>query len=85
MSRKGAEGPIVFIYSKERVTQGDPLSMLGYGIGVLPLICQQKKEFPLVKQPRYADGIGTGGAVSLIYESFLNGYRKLGQLIWLLS
>jgi hypothetical protein len=40
-----------FINSKERVTQGNTLSMVPYGIGVLPLICRLKQEFLGVKPP----------------------------------
>jgi hypothetical protein len=32
------DGAGTFLYSKEGVTQGDPLSMFAYGIGLLPLI-----------------------------------------------
>jgi hypothetical protein len=32
------DGTGTFLYSKEGVTQGDPLSMFAYGIGLLPLI-----------------------------------------------
>ena len=58
---RGKQGTCVVIFSKEGVTQGDPLSMFGYGIGVLPLIRRLKEEFPSVKQPWYADDAGAGG------------------------
>jgi hypothetical protein len=37
---RGNGGTGVFLSSKEGVTQGDPISMVAYGIGVLPLIRQ---------------------------------------------
>ena len=50
-----------FLHSKEGVTQGDPLSMISYGIGVLPLIRELRNAHPLVIQPWYADDVGAGG------------------------
>jgi hypothetical protein len=47
------------LYSKEGVMEGDPLSMFGYGIGILPLILRLKQEFPAVKQPWYANAGGS--------------------------
>jgi hypothetical protein len=44
---------------KEGVMQGDPLSMFGYGISILPLIRRLQTEFPAVKQPWYANGTGS--------------------------
>jgi hypothetical protein len=59
---QGKGGTSVLLYSKEAgVTQGDPLSMFSYGIGILPLICRLKHEFPAVKQPWYTDDAGAGG------------------------
>jgi hypothetical protein len=64
-------GTVVLIFSKEGVTQGDPLSMFGYGIGILPLIRRLKIEFPAVKQPWYADDAGAGGSFTDLRQFFL--------------
>jgi hypothetical protein len=47
--------------TKEGVTQGDPISMVAYGVGILPLIRVLKQEFPEVEQLLYAYDAGTGG------------------------
>jgi hypothetical protein len=39
-----------FIYSQDGMTQGDALAMAAYGMGLLPLICRLKEEFPTVRQ-----------------------------------
>ena len=44
-----------FLYSKEEVTQGDPLAMVEYGLGILPLIYELRTDHPSVTQPWYAD------------------------------
>jgi hypothetical protein len=53
----------VFLFRKEGVTQGDPLSMCSLlwrrRQPILPLICiLLKQEFPEVEQPRYANDTG---------------------------
>ncbi len=68
---RGKGGTVVLIFSKEGVTQGDPLSMFGYGIGILPLIRKLKLEFPAVKQPWYADDAGAGGSFTDLRKFFL--------------
>ena len=52
-----------FLHSKEGVTQGDPLSMIAYGIGVLPLplILELREAHPRVTQLWYADDASEGG------------------------
>ena len=60
-----------FLMSKEGVTQGDPLSMILYGIGMLPLTKLLKKEIPDCIQPWYADDAGAGGSFEAI-EDFFN-------------
>jgi hypothetical protein len=52
------------------VTQGDPLSMVAYGILLLPLIRTLKAEIPEVGQPWYADDAGAGGAFKGIRQYF---------------
>ncbi len=51
----------LIILSKEGVTQGDPLAMVMYGLGLLPLIRNLKTEGPDLHQPWYADNAGAGG------------------------
>ena len=57
-----------FLHSKEGVTQGDPLAMIAYGIGVLPLIRELWNAHPWVTQPWYADDAGAGGKFTNIME-----------------
>ncbi len=58
-------GLALFIFSKEGVTQGDPLTMVAYGIMLLPLIRSLKEEIPDVDQPWYANDAGAGGTFTL--------------------
>ena len=51
-----------FLHSKKGVTQGDPLAMIAYGIGFLPLIWELREAHPCVTQPWYSDDAGAGGA-----------------------
>ena len=44
-----------FLHSREGVTQGDPLAMITYGIGILPFIKNLKQEISDITQPWYAD------------------------------
>ena len=60
MLRRPEGDDATIIHSKEGVTQGDPLSMVVYGIGLLPLTLQLKREFPTMYQPWYADDAGVG-------------------------
>ena len=43
------------------MTQGDPLAMIKYGIRILPLIRNLKREIPDVTQPWYAANAGALG------------------------
>jgi len=64
------DGTGVFLHGQEGVTQGDPLSMFAYGVGVLPLIRQLKAAFPRVKQPWYADDAAAAGHWAGIRDHF---------------
>ena len=50
------------------LTQGDPLSMIVYGIRVLPLTRELRGAHPRFTQPLYADDAGTGGKFPNIVE-----------------
>ena len=58
------------MHSKEGVTQGDPLAMIAYGIGVLTLIRELRNTHPRVTQPWYADDAGARGTFQQILEHF---------------
>ena len=62
---RGAEE---FLYSREGVTQGDPLSMFLYAVGTLPLIRSLKK--PLWTQVWYADDASACGRLVHIRQWF---------------
>ena len=59
-------GQPIFLHSREGVTQGAPLDMVAYGIGVLPLIKHPKAAYPDVTQPWYADDDGALGTFDTI-------------------
>ena len=68
MVRKSGDKSGHFLHSKEGVTQGDPLSIIAYGIGVLPLIRELQGAHPRVTQPWYADDAEAGGKIPQIME-----------------
>ena len=53
--------PANILLSREGVTQGDPLSMILYGVALAPLIRLLKTEVPTVVQGWYADDGGMAG------------------------
>ena len=63
-----------FFHSKEGVTQEEPLAMIAYDIGVLPLIRELQGAHPHVTQPWYADDTEAGGEFTHInyFIFFLN-------------
>ena len=52
------------------MTQRDPLTIIAYGIGILPLIENLKPAIPDVTQPWYADYDGDLGAFERIETYF---------------
>ena len=58
------------MHRKEGVTQGDPLTMIAYGIGFLPLIRDIRRAHPRVTQPWYADDAGAEGKFEEIMDHF---------------
>ena len=55
--------PCSILLSQEGVTQGDPLSMVLYGLALLPLAELLRKAKPAVLQPWYADDMTMHGHV----------------------
>ena len=59
------------------MTQGDPLSMVTCGIGILPLIKNLKAEFPDATQPWYTDNDGSLCTFADVYL-YCNLLRQFG-------
>ena len=70
MVRDIGDGSGHFLHSKEDVTQGDPLAMITYGIGALPLIWELREANPRATQPWYADDVGAGGMFAEVQSHF---------------
>ena len=64
------EGLGHFLHSKKGVTQGDPLAMITYAIGFLPLIRELWDEHPSVTHPWYAYEAVEGGVLGNILAHF---------------
>ena len=63
---RGDEGEIIVLFSKVGATQGDPLLMIIYGVGMLPLTRSLKKQILDCLQPWYADNTAAGGKFDAI-------------------
>ena len=64
-------------YSKEGVTQGDPLAMVAYGVAILPLIRKLKELNQLLTQSWYADDASAAGTFDRILKLF-NDLVRIG-------
>jgi hypothetical protein len=75
-------GQALMIFSKEGVTQGDPPTMVAYGLPFpSPLIRSLKSELPDVNQPWYADDLGVGvsfAGIGKYFELLQEKGRKRG-------
>ena len=60
--------PCSILLSQEGVTQGDPLSMVLYGLALLPLAKSLRDAKPAVLQPWYADDMAMHGHVNDITD-----------------
>ena len=58
-----------FLHSKEGVTQVDPLAIIAYVLGILPLIGDLRTTYPSVTQSCYADDNEAGGTLAGIQQS----------------
>ncbi len=72
---KGVAQPVL---SREGTTQGDPLAMLMYAVGVLPLV-RKLKERGFCTQTWYADDASAGGKVGPVRE-WLNALIQDGPM-----
>ena len=59
------------------MTQGDLLAIIAYGIGILPLINNIKRELPDVTQPWYADNAGSLGTFDRLDNHFYSLSRPI--------
>ena len=64
------------IHSREGVTKGDPLPMVDYGIGIIPLMKCLKLMFPDVTQPWYSDYYGALGTFDNLEKYFISLKRN---------
>ena len=66
-----------FLHRTEGATQGDPLAIIAYVIGILSLIKNLKQEIPDVTQTWYADDYGSLGTFARI-ETYSNSLTRQG-------
>jgi len=67
---RGRDGRCEFLLSREGVTQGDPLSMLLYGLALVPLARNIRDAVPEAVQPWYADDGAMAAKASKIGQAF---------------
>ena len=70
-------GTEIILHSREVMTQGVPLAMIAYGIGILPLIKNTKQEMPDVTQPYYSEDSGDLGMFVRL-ETYFDSLTRQG-------
>ena len=58
------------LHSRDGGTQGDPLTMIAYGIGILPMIKILKQDISDITQTCYADNAGALGTFARLETYF---------------
>ncbi|GAX17715.1 hypothetical protein FisN_UnNu087, partial [Fistulifera solaris] len=64
--RRGEGKPCIKLHSREGITQGDPMSMIIYGLTLVPLAKRIREATKDVVQPWYADDVALAGPASQI-------------------
>lgn len=77
MTTTTGEATRATLYSKTGVTQGDPLAMILYGLGLLPLIKKLKGSFADLKHLWFADDGQAGGPIRTL-EEYFKLVRRIG-------
>ena len=67
---QNGNGTEIIPHSREGVIQGDPLAMIAYGIGILPLIKNLKRAIPDVIQTWYTNDAGDLGTFERLETYF---------------
>ena len=78
MVRDKGDGSVQFLQIKEVVTQWDPIAMISYGIGVLPLKRKLRGSHTRVTQLWYADDAGAGGKFIFFFFAHLWNLQARG-------
>ena len=70
-------GMASILHSREGVTQGDHVTMIAYGIGILPHIKHLKWAIPDVTKPWYAGNVGDLGTFARL-ETYFDSLARQG-------
>ena len=74
---RNGNGTASILHSIEGVTQGGDLAMIAYGIGILSLIKNLKREIPDVTHPWYAENAGDLGMFARL-ETYFDSLTNQG-------
>ena len=73
---RNRDGTANIIHSREGVTKGNPMPMVDYGIGIIPLMKFLKSMYPDVTQPWYSDYYGALGKFDNLEQYFISLKRN---------